>query len=193
MKVNRTILEKSEKIVRIFEKITAGISAAIVYAMMAIVIYGIVRRYVLNSPVSWVAEITEFMVVALTYLTLAHIQDRKGHVRIEFLVIRLSQKTQLVLGIITSLCALAIFVLSTLSGFAYAFKALKFGFRTTESDFHLFTPRLLVSIGCFLMCLRLLIDIGSQAFSLLNQRAEGRKGAGSEGVQQKLNTTLEKR
>jgi len=113
LKAYPTILETSQKIVHIFEEITAGISAAIVYAMMAIVIYGIVRRYVLNSPVSWVAEITEFMVVALTYLTLAYIQDRKGHVRIEFLVIRLSKKTQLLLGIITSLCALAIFVLST--------------------------------------------------------------------------------
>jgi TRAP-type C4-dicarboxylate transport system permease small subunit len=113
-----------------------------------------------------VAEITEFMMVALTFLVLAHIQDRKGHVRISFLIIRLSKRTQLILGIITALCALAVFVLATWAAWAYAFKALKFGFRTDESEFHLFPPRLLVPMGCFLMCFRLLADVGSHWVAL---------------------------
>ncbi|MBI2316079.1 MAG: TRAP transporter small permease [Betaproteobacteria bacterium] len=141
------------------EKVTLVFNMAVVFAMMAVVVYGVVMRYAFNSPVSMVAELTEFMMVSLTFLSLAYIQHARRHVAVSFLVIRQSQRTQWLLGLVITGIGLVAFILITWAGWKYAYQAWEFDFHSEEAGFPLFPARLLVPAGALLMCLRLIADL----------------------------------
>lgn len=141
------------------ETATMVFNMVVVFAMMAVVVFGVVMRYVFNSPVSLVAELTEFMMVSLTFLPLAYIQHARRHVAVSFLVIKQSQRIQWLLGLITTGFSLVAFILITWAGWNYAYQAWKFDFHSEEAGFPLFPPRMLVPVGSFLMCLRLVTDL----------------------------------
>ena len=141
------------------ETVTMIVNMVVVYTMMAVVVFGVVMRYVFNSPVSMVAELTEFMMVSLTFLTLAYIQHARRHVAVSFLVIRQSQRTQWLLGLVITAIGLVAFILITWAGWKFAYQAWKFDFHSEEAGFPLFPARLLVPAGSFLMCLRLIGDL----------------------------------
>ena len=141
------------------ETATLAFNMVVIFVMMAVVVYGVVMRYVFNSPVSQVAELTEYMMVALTFLTIAYIQHARRHVAVSFFVIRQGERTQWLLDIITIGIALAAFMLITWASWKYAQQAWQFKFTSEEAGFPLFPPRLLVPLGSFLMCLRLIADL----------------------------------
>ena len=102
------------------EKFTKYFNVAVVLAMMLVVVYGVIMRYVFNAPVHQVAELTEYMMVALTFLALAYIQHERRHVTVSFFVVRQSEKTQIRLRIADTLCALVAFILVTWGSWDYA-------------------------------------------------------------------------
>ena len=61
----------------------------------------VILRYVFNSPILGVFEITEFMMVVLIFFSLAHTQSEKKHVAVDFLVIRFSQGSQRIIDLIS--------------------------------------------------------------------------------------------
>lgn len=157
------------------EKFTMGFGVFIIFAMMATVVYGVVMRYVFNSPVHQIMELTAYMMVSLTFLILAYIQHQRRHVRISFFVMRQSERNQIILGIFTTLCALATFVLLTWGSWEYAHQAWRLKFTSEEAGYPLFPPRLLVPVGSFLMCLRLLADLYHEINSLFGLGSGGLK------------------
>ncbi len=155
----RSIFKRSGRVLDGLEEATMDFNMVVVFAMMLVVVYGVVMRYAFNAPVSMVAELTEYMMVAMTFLTIAYIQHARRHVAISFFVIRQGERTQWVLGIITTGIALFAFILITWASWKYAQQAWHFQFTSEEAGFPLFPPRLLIPLGSFLMCLRLIADL----------------------------------
>ncbi len=174
LKMIKNIAVSAEQALNGLEKFTMGFGVFIIFAMMATVVYGVVMRYVFNSPVHQIMELTAYMMVALTFLVLAYIQYQRQHVRISFFVIRQSERTQIILGVFTTLCALGIFILLTWGSWEYAHQAWRLKFTSEEAGYPLFPPRLLVPVGSFVMCLRLLADLCHEINSLFGLRAGGK-------------------
>ena len=162
----KNIAVGAEQALHRLETFTMGFGVFIIFAMMATVVYGVIMRYVFNAPVHQILELSEYSMVALTFLVLAYIQYQRQHVRISFFIIRQSERSQIILGIFTTLCALVAFILLTWGGWEYARQAWKFWFTSEEAGYPLFPPRLLVPVGSFLMCLRLLADLSHEINSL---------------------------
>ena len=141
------------------ERITVRVNVFIALAMMLVVSYGVINRYVFNAPVLWVGELTEFMMVAMTYLVLGHIQRKGHHVRVTFFLGFLEKRLGKYIDILTNLCALGVFILVTWAGWEFALKAYRAGFTSDAVGFPLFPARLLVPAGSLLMCLRLWVDL----------------------------------
>ncbi|MBI4290251.1 MAG: TRAP transporter small permease [Betaproteobacteria bacterium] len=156
---DENLWRRSGRFLEGLETVTMVFNMVVVFAMMAVVVFGVVMRYVFNSPVSMVAELTEFMMVSLTFLTIAYIQHARRHVAVSFLVTRQSQRTQWLLGLVITGIGLVAFVLITWAGWRFAYQAWEFDFHSEEADFPLFPARLLVPAGSLLMCLRLIGDL----------------------------------
>ena len=65
---------------------------------------GIFSRYFLNHPISWVTEISEYILLYITFLVAAWVLKQEGHVKMDIVLNLLNKKVQSVLNIITSIC-----------------------------------------------------------------------------------------
>jgi len=144
---------------RALELAALGINILVIFAMMVVVVYGVIMRYIFNVPLRWVAELSEFMMVALTFLVLANVQRDRKHISITFFIERQSEKAKAIVGIATTLAALVIFFLLAWASWDFAMKAWRSGFVSDAASFPLFPARLLVPLGAGIMCLQLLADL----------------------------------
>jgi C4-dicarboxylate transporter DctQ subunit len=112
-----------------------AILAGIVISFVTIsVCAGILSRYFLNRPISWVVEISEYGLLYMTFLVAAWVLRHERHVSVDLVYNRLSRRNQSVASIFTSAVAGIVFLLVTF----YGFKVTKHQFDTKY-----FTPTIL--------------------------------------------------
>jgi TRAP-type transport system small permease protein len=144
-----------------FEKyLTAIAGSFLLIAMMLLVTADVMGRFFFSAPVQGTTELTEFIMVALLYLSLAHTQTLKGHINVDIFLSFFNRRTRLLFDLITYLLGLVLFALITWQGTLAAIKAWTF-WETTFGvlPFPLFPAKVLVPLGSILLCLRYLLDI----------------------------------
>jgi TRAP-type C4-dicarboxylate transport system permease small subunit len=144
-----------------FEKYLTVIAGSILLiAMMLLVTVDVLGRFLFGKPVQGTTEITEFMMVALLYFSLAHTQALKGHINVDIFLSYFTRRARLVFDLIISLLGFGLFALIGWQGILAAVKAWTF-WETTFGviPFPLFPAKVLVPFGSFLLCLRYLLDI----------------------------------
>lgn len=87
-----------------FSALVAGLALA---ALMVINTYAVIRRYLFNSPLDWVLDISELLMVAAVFLGTAYILHIEGHVRVDLVLNVLPKKLVRILSIAT---AFAVFI-----------------------------------------------------------------------------------
>jgi TRAP-type C4-dicarboxylate transport system permease small subunit len=77
--------------------------------MAAIIVYDVGMRYFFNKPTRWALEIGQYLMLATTFLPLAHVQKDKKHITVDLFTSFLSTKTRTLLSefIISPLILLA--------------------------------------------------------------------------------------
>ena len=106
MKLLRVILDRTIDSLAVFTQV-------LVVLVMLVVCADVFLRYFFNSPVFWVLESTQFALVFITFLGTAWVLKNDGHVRMDIMLNRLSQRTQDRINIVTSiLCAVACLVVT---------------------------------------------------------------------------------
>ena len=128
--------------------------------MMLLVATNVVLRYVFEIPLHGALEITEFIMVAIVYFTLSHTQAIKAHIRVELLHGAVSRRTSLIFDLIAYVFGLGIFILitwQTVMSFLDSWGILE------ETDgyieFPIYPAKFTIPIGCFMLCIRFLVDI----------------------------------
>lgn len=100
------------KLCRVYARICFGACELALSAMLLIVVYEVIVRYVFGSPTQYSLELTEYLLVSIGILPLAVILNKDRHVNVDALVNRLSVNAQfklkLVNRIITALFALVV-------------------------------------------------------------------------------------
>lgn len=93
------------RIVRVCELLTIGLGAWIAVTLVA----GVFFRYVLNSSIGWIEEVTPLMLVALM-LSVAPIGFHENiHIRVEILLDRSPRIARMVLGVFINAAAMLLF------------------------------------------------------------------------------------
>ena len=73
----------------------------------------VVLRYLLGRPTVWVVEIAGYTLLYITFLVVAWVQRREGHVKTDLVLNRLNPMVQSVVNVITSLiCTIVCFILT---------------------------------------------------------------------------------
>ncbi|MBI5968407.1 MAG: TRAP transporter small permease [Deltaproteobacteria bacterium] len=154
---------------RFLNNVAGGI---ILTAMMLLVTADVLARYLFNSPIHGTTELTEFMMIGLFYFTLAYTQALKAHIRVDMLISLFSPRARLICEEITYLLGFALFALITWQTMEAAVQAWKI-WETTFGLilFPLFPAKVLIPIGCFIVCLRLILDFLNGLRSLLKDES----------------------
>ncbi len=136
------------------------ISPFLLIVMMMLVVSNVAGRYIFNIPVHGAMEITEFIMTAIVFFTLSYTQATKAHIRVELLFGLVSRRTRIIFDLITYIFGLLIFVLitwQTVLSFLDSWEILE------ETDgyieFPIYPAKLTIPIGCFILCIRFLVDI----------------------------------
>jgi TRAP-type mannitol/chloroaromatic compound transport system permease small subunit len=86
------------------------------------VLFEVIMRYVFNAPTIWGFEATTFLYGIHFMLGLSFMERYGGHVRVDVLTSRLSEKTQAIMGIITyAVIFLPVYFLMTLGAIRFAY------------------------------------------------------------------------
>jgi TRAP-type C4-dicarboxylate transport system permease small subunit len=91
----------------------AFLAAAMLAFIMLSVTYEVIVRNFFNNPTSWVLEITEILLLYITFLPVAWLLRNERHVTMDFLLTRLKTGPRALLNVITSsICAIAFLVIA---------------------------------------------------------------------------------
>lgn len=88
--------------------------AGILLAFSALsVAMAIISRYFFNRPWGWVVEISEYILLYITFLVSARVLMKEGHVKMDIIITHLNPKARSAVNIITStVCAAACLILT---------------------------------------------------------------------------------
>ena len=151
-------------------------SAAIILFMMLLTTLDVVLRYAFNRPLVGVYELQEFMLVGVVFLALAYIQSSNGHIYVDLLSNRFSERGQAVLGVFSHAASLLIFGLITWQGGLRAWTALVTGqSREGLISYPLWPAKWILTIGAGFFCVRLALDIAINIHKL-RSRPSGSTG-----------------
>ncbi|MFH1651754.1 MAG: TRAP transporter small permease [Chloroflexota bacterium] len=73
----------------------------------------VVMRYFLNRPIIWVVEVSEWILLFITFLGAAWVLKKEGHIAMDLLTVRLHPRASALLNSVTSLiCAVTCLILT---------------------------------------------------------------------------------
>jgi len=148
-----------DRFVRLLSKYCDRIAQAAVVAMMLLVVGDIVLRAVWR-PVPGTYDVVGFIGAVLVSFAIAYCAVQGGHISVELVVARLSQRVQLIINVITGILSLGIFALVTWQCLILAEDMRQVG-EVSMSALIPFYPYIYgVAFGCALLCLVILVDLG---------------------------------
>lgn len=124
--------------------------------LMLLTVGDIVGRAFFNKPIPGTFELSEYMLASLVLMGAAYTQQVKGHVGVDFVTCRFSDRAQAALQAATTLAGLFIVAILIGYGFMEAVheKAVSDQLRIPQWPF-----KMLVAVGGLLLWLELLLDL----------------------------------
>ena len=131
-----------------------------VFGIMVIVFAAVVMRYVLNTPWHWTEEVTELMLVLLTFFAVAEILRIRRHIKLTLLFDRFPKRLRKGLDVSFSIVGLLFCAVLAREVIDVAWMAWEAGMRRpTLLSSSLVIPYSLMAVGLIFLCLEYLIRI----------------------------------
>lgn len=157
-----SIIDRSDLMSRVIN----GIGTSILFSIACLIFVNVFLRYLFSRPIPGDWELIELMMVVVVFFGVAYTYFRKGHVRIDIVVKRLSWKVQTLINIITCFLSISIFLLIIWQSVIYSLGLKAQGITTGVLGFPVYTVSLLIPFGCALLLIFLVRDF-------LNHLADG--------------------
>ena len=149
--------------VRITDKIsdlTGYLAASLIFVMGAVLIFDAIARNVLNMPVHWAIELTQFTLAAYYFMGGPMTLKNNEHVRMDLWYAHLSERGQAKMDLFTVGCL--IFYLGVM--LAGSISSLQYAIQTGERRFSIWNPSVIPIKALLTACLVLML---LQAFALI--------------------------
>jgi len=152
-----------EKVIHVIQSIAnigGHFSASLVVLMMALVLFEVFMRYVVNRPPIIADELSAYMLVVVAFIGTAYCWKERGHMRIELFASRLPTRVSNWLRLVT-LLMLFTFTVVLVKG-SFGFLAYSFRVHQTSATWlrvPLQIPQMALAIGFILLSLLVLVGI----------------------------------
>lgn len=156
---------------RSFEKVEIvflKLSQLSILAMMVLTAADAASRYIFDKPIMGAYEITErYLMIILVFLSMSYVQKVDGHIRLDILFEKFSQKLQDVLNIFFFLLAALLMAFIGYEGAMSTYNAIANNLQLSGLiNFPLWLSYIWIPLGSFLITIRLLISIVRLAANL---------------------------
>ena len=153
---------------------TAGITASIfIFFMICTIVPDSIGRFFFNKPLHGTLELNMLLMSAIVFLSLAWTQAQRGHVRVEILLSRASPALRSILNILCWLIAFGLFLAISVGGAEEAVYSTQMGENLWGvKKFPVWPGKIIAAFGSGLLCIQLLIDIGTEVKKLLSYSVE---------------------
>lgn len=146
--------------IRILTDAAAGVAAASVLAMLALVSYSVGMRYLFNRPEPWVDEIVGYLLVGSVMFAVAEAMRRGEHISIDLLTDRLRPRARRAAAVFSLIAVLATAAALLWEGWATVAFARMLGLMTEGYvTLPLWTLQLMMPIGGALLLLACLAEL----------------------------------
>jgi TRAP-type C4-dicarboxylate transport system permease small subunit len=135
-------------------------SGVVLLAILALMSGEVIFRYFFNKPILGTVEISAYLLVIFGFTGMAWTQSQKGHILIELVTEKLSERTNCILRIISLILSLAVFVLITWQtsiAFWKSFKMMEV--RWGALPLPVWPVKAMVAFGSLILCVQFVIDI----------------------------------
>ena len=151
----RKHLNSAAKTIEKLNTLITVLAGYIVLAMNFIVLYAVIMRYIFNRPPHWTTETSTFMLMFITFLPLGFVLQKKMHITVDFVTMRLGNKTQKVLSIFNAFLGAAFAIILFWQSCRLVSTAFRLDWVTMETATPMGYPLLMMPVGCailFLSC-----------------------------------------
>lgn len=90
------------------EEKSFSLSGILIWVATALVTANVVGRYFLRSPLAWVIEVTQYILVWFTFLSVAWVLRSDRHIKVEVLTTHLPRRVQIILDLFSDLIGLIV-------------------------------------------------------------------------------------
>jgi TRAP-type C4-dicarboxylate transport system permease small subunit len=100
-----------KKLVGVVDRVIDGmalISGLLLLFMMFCICFDVILRYFFSRPFAWSIEITEYILLYVTFLGAPWLLKKEGHVKVDVILNQLGKRAQTALNIITSLLGMMV-------------------------------------------------------------------------------------
>jgi C4-dicarboxylate transporter DctQ subunit len=142
---------------------TSNVAATCLLALTFIVTFSVFMRYVLRNPQYWPSEISGYLLLAVVFLGFAYAQERRAHIRVDFVFEHLPKPLQRIVTPITTLMALGYTVIFAWKSWENAWMSLTHNFVSmTTLAVPLFIPQVVMPIGLIALAVTLIGSLGDE-------------------------------
>jgi TRAP-type C4-dicarboxylate transport system permease small subunit len=128
----------------------AFLAGIILVFIMLSVGLDVILRYFFNSPMIWVTEVTECLLLYITFLGTGWLLRDEGHVKVDIILTRLKPESTAFLGILSSLVGIFVSIMLTFYGMSVTWNYFKRGIYTpTAMEIPVAAIILIIPIGSF--------------------------------------------
>ena len=99
---------KLDSAIGFINTLLAAVAAAMIVFMMLAICYSVMTRFLWNRPVPWIVEVSSYLMLYITFLGMAWLQGKDGHVRIDLFLTNAKPRTLARLDVLTSLGGAAV-------------------------------------------------------------------------------------
>lgn len=136
------------------------LAAALIFVMGATLMFDAFTRNVINMPVHWAVELTQFTLAAYYFMGGAFTLKNNSHVRMDLFYSSLSERSRAKIDLATSVCLIFYLVVTLIGGIS----SLQYAIETNERRFSIWNPSVIPIKALLVVCLVLML---MQAVSLV--------------------------
>ena len=134
--------------------VALGLSAAALLASLVVIVYGVVRRYVFNTPVAWTDELVGYLLVASVMLAAADALLGGEHISVDIVTERLGARARRIAYLFGLVAVAASGILLMVEGLGMVRFSRQVGLRSNgDLAVPLWIPQSLVPLGALLLLL----------------------------------------
>ncbi|UCF83682.1 MAG: TRAP transporter small permease [Desulfobacteraceae bacterium] len=132
----------------------------LVFIMLSVCLEVILRSFI-NRPQIWVTEVTECLLLYITFLGTAWLLREEGHVKVDIVLNRLKPQTTAFLGIISSIMGVLVSITLTIYGFNVTWDYFQRGIYTpTALEIPVYLILLIIPIGSLMLFIQFIRRTG---------------------------------
>jgi TRAP-type C4-dicarboxylate transport system permease small subunit len=156
MKIGQ-LQQGSESWVFPISKVMNRVASVALFCMMFLTIADVFLRKVFSRSILGTVEVTEFLMLILVFFALAQTEVLNGHVKVDLVMGRFSERTQAIVDMITQVICFLLFGLFTWSAFVYSGKMREAAEVSQDLWLPIYPFVYVVVAGCAILSLALFI------------------------------------